>query len=241
MKLFGKFFGIAGMAMLLGTADLVAASAPKAGEIINNAFRYVGTLDKFAFDAIVVSDEAENGKIIKQYRQRVSVKVDRPDKFRIDTKGDLKNRTSYLDKGVFTMVDHGFDYYGQIRTGKDIDGTLDYLFERYGIKAPLAQLLYSNMHKRIHMGKSKYFGKVKLGNTECDYVAFSDRAKVVHVWIASGDRPLIKRFIVIDKLTAGHPRSIATIRWNLNADISDSDFVFKVPANASKVEVESTK
>jgi hypothetical protein len=62
-------------------------------------------LDNYAFDAIVTEDDT-SGKV----KQNVSVEVDRPGKLRVDTKGDIKNRTVYLNDGVFTMIDHGFGY-----------------------------------------------------------------------------------------------------------------------------------
>lgn len=239
MKFTQKLFCTVAATMLLSTTALLAAEA-SASDIAKKAYQYIGSLDKYAFDAVVTNEDIENGKSVKS-TYRVSAKVDRPDKFRFDVKGDDRDRTSYLNGGVFTMVDHGFSYYGQLKTGKGIDGTLDYIFDRYGIKAPLAQLLYSNMQKRTKIRKSKNFGKVMLDGTECDYVAFVVKSKEVHMWIPTGDKPLIKRFIVIDKKIAGNPRSISTIRWNPNAKISDSDFVFKTPKDASKISIQSAK
>jgi hypothetical protein len=216
------------------------AAESSASAIAKKAYHYIGSLDKYAFDAVVTNDDTKDGKSVK-YTHRVSAKVDRPDKFRFDVKGDIKDRSSYLNDGVFTMVDHGFGYYGQLKTGKGIDGTLDYIFDRYGIKAPLAQLIYSDMHKRTKINKGKNFGKVMLDGTECDYIAFMVKSKEVHMWIPTGDKPLIKRFIIIDRKITGNPRSVSTIKWNPDAKISDSDFVFKAPKDASKISIQSAK
>ena len=237
MKLVKKLLCVTGAVLLLGTTAL-SAKVSEAKAITQNMFKYVGSLDKYAFDAVVTNDDIQNGKNVK-HTHNVSVKVDRPDKFRIDVKGDIKNRSSYLNDGIYTMIDHGFNYYGQLKTAKSIDATLDQLFERYGIQAPLAQLIYSDMHKRSKMRKSKYFGKVMLGDTECDYVAFSNKNRIVHIWIERGDKPLVKHFVIIDKTVEGNPRSETSIKWNLDAKISDSDFIFTAPKGASKISVES--
>ncbi len=236
MKLAKKFLFVTGATLLLSTTGVLASS--QANTIINKAFKYVGSLDKYSLTAIVSNDDMQDGKSIK-HRHNVAIKVDRPDKFRIDVKGDIKDRSSYLNSGQFTMIDYSFNYYGELKTANNIDTVLDNIFEKYGIKAPLAQLLYSDMHKRTKLRKSKYFGIVTLGGVECDYVAFSDRKKEVHVWIATGDKPLVKRFIIVDKLEKSHPRSVTTIKWNLNTTISDSNFVFKLPKDITKISIES--
>ncbi|MEA3418064.1 MAG: DUF2092 domain-containing protein [Campylobacterota bacterium] len=237
MKLSQKLLCTAAATLLHGTTSLMAAD-PSPSEIVNKAYLYIGSMDKYAFDAVVTNDDVQDGKNVI-FTHRVSVKVDRPDKLRVDTKGDIKDRSSYINDGLFTMIDHGFGYYGQLKTDKGIDGTLDTIFEKYGIKAPLAQLIYSDMDKRVRFSKRKNFGTVTLGDTECDYLAFSDRAKEVHVWIAKGDKPLVKRYIIIDKMTKGHPRSVTTLKWKSGSGISDSDFVFKAPKDASKISIQS--
>jgi len=228
----------AGVTLLLGGTNLFAAEQ-SAKDIVNKAYQYVGSMDQYTFDAVVTDEEAKDGEIIKTYRQDVSVKVDRPGKLRVDTKGDIKNRSSYLNDGLFTMIDHGHGYYGQLKTPKTIDGTLDLIFEKYGIKAPLATLLYSDMHKRVKFNRSKYFGTMDVAGVECDYVAFKSRVREVHVWITTGDQPLVKTFSVIDTGTKGNPRRNTSLTWNTDPKISDSDFVFTPPKGASKVSVEA--
>ncbi len=239
MKSLKTLFLVGGAVLLLGGASL-EAKEPEAKAIAQGMFKYIGSLDKYAFDATVINDDMAEGKKV-QRKHNVSVIVDRPDKFRVHIEGDIKDRTSYLNNGTFSMIDHGFNYYGELKTAKSIDATLDYLFERYGIQAPLAQLIYSDLHKRSKMQKSKYFGKVMLDGVECNYVAFEDKDKIVHVWIATGKEPLVQRFIILDKTMPEAPQSVVTIKWHLDAKISDGDFLFSAPKEASKISVEAAK
>ncbi|HHD72747.1 MAG TPA: DUF2092 domain-containing protein, partial [Epsilonproteobacteria bacterium] len=167
----------------------------------------------------------------------VSIKVNRPDKLRVDTKGDIKNRSIYLNDGLFTMMDHTYNYYGQLKTPKTIDGTLDFIFEKFGIRAPLASLIYSDMAKRAKFTRSKYFGKMDVAGTECDYVAFKSRAGEVHIWIATGDKPLVKTYAIID----GDNRMDTSLTWDTDPKISQSDFIFKAPKGAAKISIEPAK
>ena len=231
MNLHKKLLYTAGVALLLGSPNLFAAEK-SAASIINSAYHYIGSLDKYTFDAIVTEDDA-SGKV----KQNVSVEVDRPGKLRVDTKGDIKNRTVYLNDGVFTMIDHGFGYYGQVKAAKTIDGTLDLIFDKYGIKAPLASLIYSDMDKRARYKNIKYFGTKMVGDVECDYVAFRSNVGEVHVWITTGEKPLVKTFAIIDN----DSRRDTSIAWDTDPKISESDFIFKAPKGASKISVQPAK
>ena len=135
------------------------------------------------------------------------------------------------------MIDHEFNYYGQINTPKTIDGTLDVLFEKFDIKAPLASLVYSDMDKRAKFRTSKYFGTKVVGGVECDYVAFKNNTREIHAWIATGDKPLVKTFSIIDTSADSASRTNTSITWNENPNISDSDFVFVAPKGSSKISV----
>jgi hypothetical protein len=229
MNLHKKLLCTAGIALLLSSTNLFAAER-SAKDIISKAYQHIGSMDKYAFDAIVLDDEVKDGAVVKTYRQDVSVKVDRP--------GKLKNRSSYINGGIFTMIDHGHGYYGQLETPKTIDGTLDLIFELYGIRAPLASLIYSDMGKRVKFKRSKYFGTVDVAGVECDYVAFKSRVREVHVWITTGNTPQIINYSIIDTTVEGNPRINTSITWNTNPKISDSDFIFKAPKGATQITVE---
>ena len=238
MELYKRLLSATGITLLLfGTS--VYAQEQSAKKIVDRAFKYLHNMDKYAFKAVVIDlEETEDGTINK-YRFDTSVKIDRPGKFQINVKGPSRDRSNYLNNGVYTMMDNEFNYYGQIKVDDTIDGTLDYIFEEYGIRSPLAQLIYSKMHKRVTFPKSKNFGTRMVNGTECNYVAFSNSEKEVHVWIATGDEPLIKAYRIIDKMGDGDYSINTSLTWDVNADISDSDFVFVAPKGATKISVES--
>lgn len=238
MKLFKQLLSVTTASMLLiGTGLSAEEQSPK--DVIKNAFKYLHGIDTYAFKAVVIDTELAEDGSTETYRFDTSVKVHRPGKFQIDVKGPSKDRSNYLNNGVYTMMDHQFNYYGQIKTDKGIDGTLDYIFDEYGIRSPLAQLLYSEMNKRLKYTTSKNFGKVMVDGTECDYVAFSDGVRDVHIWVETGDKPLIKAYSIVDKMSEDDYRMNTSLVWDLDAKISENDFVFKVPKGAEKISVQS--
>ena len=239
MKLYKKLLCATGMVVLLaGTSLFAEVQSPK--DIMGKASSYIGQMDRYAFDAVVVENETAEDGTTNKYRHDVSVKVDRPGKFRIDVKDDIKDRSNYLNNGVYTMMDHNFAYYGQVKASETIDGTLDYIFEEYGIRSPLAQLIYSDMHKRAKFNTSKNFGIVTVDGTECHYVAFSNELREVHIWVATGDEPLVKTYSIIDKTDEGEVRMNTTLYWKNSSNVSDKDFIFTVPKGATKISVTSS-
>lgn len=235
MNLHKKLLCTAGVALLLSSTNLFAADQ-SARDILNKAYQYVGSMDKYTFTAVVTENETTEIN-----KRTVSVKIDRPGKFRVDNRGTVKDRSSYLNDGSFTMLDREYNYYGQIKTPKSIDGALDVLFENFGIRAPLASLMYSDMDKRVKFRTGKYFGTKDVAGVECDYVAFKNGTREIHAWIATGDAPLVKTYSIIDTSTQSASRINTSVTWNENPNISDSDFIFVAPKGSSKISVNSAK
>ncbi|SFV61425.1 putative membrane protein [hydrothermal vent metagenome] len=220
---------IVGLGLLLGSANLLAQSSVV--DIVKKAYDYLDHQDKYVFDAVNIDHVGKD-----TIKHQVTVEVDRPDKLRIDVRGDVRNRTTYLNNGVYTIYDYDKKMYVNIKVPNSIDGALDKLYEKYRVVIPLAQLLYKNMGKRMKKNfKSKNFGVVDLNGEKCNYIAFSDRYKEVHVWISASNKPLIKHIVVKDKVKRNNTYKEATIVWRDAKSISSSDFIFKKPNNSIEV------
>jgi len=233
MKLYKRTLGVVGVGLLLTGTQLFAAQM-NAKEVVSKAYAQIGSMDKYAFSAVISDNETIEGKTTT-YKQNVSVKIDRPGNLRADTTGDVKNRSNYMHKGQYTMIDHGFGYYAQLNTPETIDETLDYLYDKFGIRTALSTLIYSDMGKRIKFKKNKYFGAVDVAGVECDYVAFKNGNREIHVWITTGDNPLVKTYSIIE----GDTRVNTTLVWDTNPQFSQSDFIFKAPKGVTKISVDS--
>jgi len=209
-----------------------------ANKILDRAYRYVGGLDKFAFDAVTVNDDIIDDKMLVEVKHRVIVKVDRPGNMLVDISGDTKNRRIFLHQGIFTMYDKENNYFAVLKTPKTIDDTLDFLFDRYDIKTPLANLLYSDVAERLKpQSKGYYFGISNVGKTLCDYIGFSNSKEELQLWIARGRNPVIRKFIIIDKTGKREMRSTTILRWYKNSKSQSKQYSFKVPVNAVKIDI----
>ncbi len=233
MNLYKKAFSVISLGLLLSSTNLLAQEK-SVKSIVSNVYAQIGSMNKYAFTAVVIDNDTFEGETVS-YKQNVSVKIERPGNLRVDTKGDVKNRSTYINNGLFTMIDHDFSYYGQLKTPKTIDATLDFIFDKFGIRTPLSTLMYSDMDKRIKFRTNKYFGTVDVAGVECDYVAFKNNTKEIHVWITTGEHALVKTFSIIN----GDTRINTSLTWNTNPKFTDSDFIFKAPKGAEKISINS--
>jgi len=239
MKRFTQLISTVGVILLFGQTTLFA-SEKSAISVIKNAYSYLGAIPKYAFDAIIINKEVDSlGKTLKTYQNIANIKISRPNHLRVDIKGDSRDRSNYIYNGMYTMVDHSFRYYGEINTSQPIDGSLDYILNHFGINAPLTALIFSDMDKRMHFKSGKYFGLKDVAGVECDYIAFKGKTRIFHIWISTGDKPLVQAYSIIDTSVKGHPRMNTTIRWKMDEKIHESDFMFVAPKGVIKISVES--
>ena len=229
MKSPQNFLLSTGLSLLLSSATLLADTM-NAEEIAKKTYDALDVQQSYAFDAIIVNHSDDDKNI-----HQVSVKVNRPDQLRVDVKGDILNRSNYLHNGIFTIYDHDKNYYLHLKTPKDIEKTLDTLFDKYEFKSPLAQLIYTDMDERVKFDHSKNFGIVDLQGEECHYIAFSDKRKEVHVWVTTGENPRVKHYMIKDKTSKNNASKSTTIYWKNSRTISPNDFVFSIPKNAQEV------
>jgi len=227
-----------------GTAAEVPKKAeytPEAEEILLKAYRYLDSLDSYSFDAVTNNESPFLDIMMVELTHRIHTEVVRPDKLRIDISGDGENKSFYLYNGVFTIYNRNSNLYGQVAIpglNQDIDDTLDFLYEKYHIKTALANLLYSDLEKRLMPEEDGYyFGVTFVGKTECDYIGFDNDNRELLIWVERGKYPLIKKFIVTDKTDTDYPRSTTTIDWHVNMKIPEEHFIFKAPEGAYKIPV----
>ena len=247
MGLTKRFLYISVLILLSSTMVLSAAEKservktvyPVPSAILVDAYRYLGSLDHFSFDAITTNDDIFRDIMLQEFTHRVHVDLQRPGKLQIHISGDLKNRSIYMLNDSFTIIDHDLNFYGELQTPKTIDSALDHLFEKYEIKAPLANLLYTDLDKRIApKEKGHYFGTTHVDGKTCHYIGFVNDQRELQVWIEKGKTPLIRKFSIIDKSGEIDLRSTTLLRWDIKPYFKRKHFIFKAPKNAEKISVE---
>ncbi len=217
----------------------IKTTHPIASAILMDAYHYLGSLEYFSFDAITTNDDIFRGLMLKEYTHKVHIDMLRPNKLQMHISGDIKNRSTYILNDNFTIIDHKLNYYGELKIPKTIDTALDYLYERFNIKSPLANLLYTDLDKRIAAKKNgHYFGSTYIDGKNCHYIGFVNDHRELQVWIEKGKIPLIRKFSIIDKSGKINLRSTTLIEWNIKPYFKRKHFQFNAPRDAVKIFME---
>ena len=211
-------------------------SSSLANNILKKSYQYIGSLDKFSFEATLTNEDIYGDEMVIELKHYITAHVDRPYNIKIDMYGDTKNRVYYLNRDIFTIYDRDLQLYSTIKVPEMIDKSLDFIYEKYRVETPLANILYSDIATRI-MPKvnGNYFGTDVVDGILCHYLGFSDNNKSYQVWIEKGDRPLIIKFVIIDKSTPLRLHSTSRIKWRIENDFSNEIFKFNPTKNIHQI------
>ncbi len=222
----------------LTSPKLMKGAVPVPSALLLQSYRYMGSLKHFTIDAVTTSDDTFLGKMIVTYTHHVHIDMDRPYRLHVSTTGDVKEKEYYLNNGHFTVYDALTHYYGELEVPHRIDKALDFLFEKYDVKTALANILYTDLARRIPpKEKGYYFGISYVDDIPCEHIGFVSPLHEYQVWIEQGKRPLIRKFIIIDKTRPELPRSGTILRWNLDVKMGDDLFIFDKPDEAVKIDI----
>jgi len=232
--------GMGGATAKESETTLVKGTKPV--KILENAYRYLEKQKAFSLEAVTVNEDIYHEKIATEVRHKIRVDLERPGRIRVRIMGDSKIRDYLMEKGKFLVWDRLYDLYGELKTPETIDGTLDFLYDSYGITTPLANLLYSDLNKRLRpKARGYYFGLRMLNGVWCHYLGFENSEKEFQVWIRAEGDPLIQRFVLIDKSTKFRLHSATTLDWLSVGKVTGSPFEVKLPENIHKIPIEPAK
>jgi len=218
---------------------LMVRNTPIASALLISAYRYLGKQQRFSIDAVTTNEDMYGKVMMVTYTHHIHIDMQRPKKLHIEMYGDLKYKSYYLNSGIFTVYDKNLNYFATLKVPEKTDDALDFLFEKFNIKTSLANILYRDLERRIPpAGKGYYFGLSDVDEILCHHIGFVTKNQEFQVWIEQGERPLIRKFIVIDKTEPHLPRSGTVLRWNLDPSFTSVTFRFERPADAVRINIE---
>jgi hypothetical protein len=159
--------------------------------------------------------------------------IRRPNRAYFKTSGDVQNEGWYDGVGL-TLAMHGEKVFGQARMPETLDKTLDAMHERYGVAAPVADLLYSSPAKALlsETTTGGWVARETLDGQPADHLAFKDKGVSWEVWVAANGDPLPMKSHA-DFPDSTHLRRVEVVfsNWNLAPTIGDERFNPAVPAD----------
>jgi hypothetical protein len=193
----------------------------------------------FSFTAEVAGEHVyPNGQTI-QLTQYVEVAVKRPDKLYSRVTGDERDRVFVYDGKTVTVADLDRGVYAVVDAPATIDATMDMLADKYGIDAPLSDLLYADPCAAMleHVRTGDYVGTHLAAGKMCDHLAFVQKDSDWQLWVERGKVNLPRKLVINDKEVMGWPQFSATfIDWNLNPRLPAGLFSFVPGKDLRKID-----
>jgi hypothetical protein len=193
---------------------------------------------KFDSDIEVVTPELQ--KI--QFSSSGEMKMNRPDKLRIRRTGGYADVELVYDGKTVSLYGNNAKSYVQSDLAGGTDKMIDTLSGQSSVGLPGADLLLSNSYDELmaNVIQGSHVGQGVVEGVECEHLAFRGPDTDWQIWIETGAKPVPRKYVITSKTVTGAPQYSLRIRdWKTDAN-ADADFMFKPPAEATKVALDST-
>jgi hypothetical protein len=225
----------------IGSAQSKAAGPaidPQAEKIINELNEHKKKDINAGAEVFDTMDEVlKTGEKI-QYSHVRKLKISEPNKFWIESTGDITNTTIWKDDKTFTLLDRANNVYGQVAAPGTIDETMDTLVDMYGVTTPLADLLSDNVYSALmkNVRTCHYLGIHYADGVKCHHIAATQKNIDWQIWVDAGDAPQLRKIVITYKQKAGAPQYTAVLKsFNKVSDFPEGTFTFKAPEGARKI------
>lgn len=232
------------LAVMLGTPMCVSADEADAKRLLKAMSDYITAQQAISFDYDATLE------VVTKEQQKLalagsgSVVLKRPDKIRATRSSGFADVELSFDGKTLTLLGKNLNLYAQ----QDVPGTIDHLIDELRVKhnrpLPAADLLLADPYDVLMLDvvDVKDLGSGVIGGVECDYLAFRGKEVDWQIWIAQGERPYPCRYVITSKFIEGGPQYTIQIRdWKTGDAIAATDFGFKNPTDATKVDLKSLK
>jgi hypothetical protein len=165
--------------------------------------------------------------------------VERPNKLKVVTTGDVTSRTLWADGKTLTVLDRDKNVYAQIPDPGTIDQALDLLQEKYNMSLPASDLLSADVYKSMTEGCEaiNYVGLGYVGEEKCHHLAFTRDNIDWQMWISVGDKPMVRKMVITYKHLPGAPQyTLQLLKVEDGSKINNAVFACEIPKGADKIE-----
>lgn len=230
------------LVVVLGTSVGVRADEADAKKLLKAMSDYLAAQKVLSFEYDATLEVVTKDEQILALVSSGAVTLNRPDKIRTMRAGGFADVETSFDGKTLTLLGKNLNIYAQ----QDIPGTIDHLIDelrsKYDRHLPAANLLSSNAYDALMRGvvDVKDLGSGVIGGVECDFLAFRKGTVDLQIWIAQGERPYPCRYTVTTRDLPGAPQYTIQIRdWKTGDEVAATDFSFKNPTDAKKVDLKN--
>jgi hypothetical protein len=213
-------------------------------QVLRQMCDYLNSLKEFSFKGEVTDDHTYDAGNKLQFSFSLEGYVKRPDKIRLNAKGDLQNKELFYDGKAITIYDTVKKVYATAAMPSTIDEALDKASSDYEIRLIPAQLAKTNLFEQITKGLEDevYVGESTVFGVKCQHVAFDNGKVVGQFWVEASDKPVLRKVVLTYKDVEFSPQwTMYLTEWNVSPKLTDNLFAFSAPQGAEKIDFMAVK
>ena len=231
------------MALAL-TGGLAAAQEapriePRADKILSIMSDVLVEAKQFTVHNDQTSDELSLSGDLVELSSSVDLAVRRPDRAHAVLHGDLRPMRYWIGGGRVAVMDVSRWTYAAAKVPADLDAAVEQIWERYGMKIPLADFISKNPYETLtrNVESGSYAGLHEIDGVPCHHLSFRQSDIDWQIWIEDGLVPLPRKILIVYKKEPGAPRYTAKLSaWDLSPNLGPTIFEFEPPEGAEQVE-----
>ncbi|MEZ2143980.1 DUF2092 domain-containing protein [Bradyrhizobium sp. DN5] len=236
---FGRTLFATGAALLLAATSPARADDP--AKILKSMTDYLGSQKTLSasFDSDIEIITPELQKI--QFASSGQFKLGRPDKLRVRRTGGYADVELVYDGKTVSLYGNDAKSYMQAEMAGTVDQMITEMQTHSGLGMPGTDLLLTNAFEELMAtaADGKHVGQGVIDGVECEHLAFRTADTDWQIWIETGAKPVPRKYVITSKTVTGAPQyTLRTRDWKTDAFAEDT-FVFKAPAGATKVDINS--
>ncbi|WP_128927740.1 DUF2092 domain-containing protein [Bradyrhizobium guangxiense] len=231
--------------LAIGAATLLAAASPARADdpakILKLMTDYLTSQKTLSatFDSDIEIITPELQKI--QFASSGQVKLGRPDKLRVRRTGGYADVELVYDGKTLSLYGNDAKSYMQAEMAGTVDQMIAEMQSHSGLGMPGTDLLLANAFEELTATatEGKHVGQGVIDGVECEHLAFRTPETDWQIWIETGAKPVPRKYVITSKTVTGAPQyTLRTRDWKTDAFAEDT-FVFKAPAGAIKIDINS--
>ncbi len=212
---------------------------PKAGRLLKQMTDLLSSTNAFTFNALTIKEQVLPSGQKLQYDAAIQVKMQRPNALLVNITSGAKKKTLWYQHTTFSLLDRNNNFYATVQVPNNIDDTLDFIMDHYGVSMPLADFVVADPYHDVTENNLSgfYVAEVEVGGKKTHHLAFRQADVDWQIWIDADGRPIPRKFVITYKDKASVPEFIAFFKdWNLSPQFKSNEFTFQPSKNAVKID-----
>jgi hypothetical protein len=212
---------------------------PQAVQALVRMSAFLTTLETFrltstsTIDVVTLEDQKVQLDAVTHYQVR------RPG-IMIDLVSDQKSRQFYYDGKQFTVFAPQLGYYATVPAPPTNREFLTSLYARTGIQLPLEDMFRWADQDNSDIAKltsAFNVGTATIDGVATDHWAFRSADFDWEIWIERGDRPVPRKYVLIDRTDPTLPAFTARLSWEINPTLDAAAFTFVPKADSIAIQL----